>query len=160
MIFFSRNGAYRLVLKSSDYKFHKTGGDREERVPEWGVTAAFKPLPGQGIHLKGKLWKGKLDTEEVAAEFARSRKDITEAQLASALMIHPNYGADMIAFGDDGEAVEDDALLTAVGDGTFTCEACDQVLKNAQGIPGHFGSQKHKDNRAKYIKNLAREFKL
>ena len=160
MIFFSAKGACRQVLSRSTYKYIKTGADLEEKVPVFGVTCQFEPLPGQGIALRGKLWKGKLDTELAAEKLNRTGSEVTAEQLTVALMNHRNYGRDFIAFGDDGEAVEDEALLTEVGDGSFICQACDQVIKNRQGVQGHFGSDKHKKNRDAYIAAVRKQFSL
>jgi hypothetical protein len=159
MIFFSKKGAFRQVLTKSTYAYHKMG-DTDEKVPVFGVTAEFTPIPGQGIMLKGKMWKGKLDTEHAAAMLRRSDKDITESELALALLNHRNYGSDFIAFGEDGEAVEDEALVIAAGDGSYACQCCDQVIKNKQGLQGHFGSEKHASNRAKYIADLKKQFRI
>lgn len=162
MIIFSRAAEFRQVLSASRYSHMKVQGkDEVEKVPEWGTTIQFKPLRGQGIALKGKLWRGKFDTAEDLKVLQRVHPEINEQEIVTALMQHPNYGREFIAFGEDGgEAFEDEAFLEAVGDGSYVCHACDQVLKNRQGIPGHFGSDKHKSNKASYTEGVRKKFRL
>lgn len=162
MIIFSRAAEFRQVVTPSRYSHVKVQGkDEVEKVPEWGVTVVFKPLRGQGIALKGKLWRGKFDSSADMRSINLAHPDITESELLAVLLRHPNYGKEFIAFGEDGgEALEDEAFLENVGDGSYICHVCEQLLKNSQGIPGHFGSNKHQENRAKYVQGLERKYKL